>query len=280
MTKKRVFQQPFKYKKRLGQNFLYQKNIILQIISKINPLPDDIVLEIGAGSGYLTQELAGKVKKLYAVEIDKEAFAILEEKFNGRDDITLINADFMELDICKLIPNPKSKMPNLKVIGNIPYYITTPIIEKLIENRDIIGKAYITVQKEMADRITAKESSKIYGSLSVFVQFYADAKTLLKINRGNFFPVPDVDSALIELDFSKKNKIQVKDDQLFFKIVHAGFSQRRKMLIKNLKRELGTGNWELEEAFKAIGIGEKARAEDISILNFAKLSDILYNKIS
>jgi len=269
----------FRYKKRLGQNFLYQRNIILQIISKINLSPDDIFLEIGAGSGYLTQELAGKVKKLFAVEIDKEAFAILEEKFKDKSNVQLINADFMELDLRKIMPIADCQMPNIKIVGNIPYYITTPIIEKLIENKDIVEKAYLTVQKEVADRITAKEGSKIYGSLSVFVQFYADARMLLKINRGNFFPVPDVDSALIGLDFKKKNSIQVKDEQLFFKIVHAGFSQRRKMLIKNLKRELGTENWELEEAFKAIGIGEKARAEDISILNFAKLSDILYNKI-
>ncbi len=270
----------FKYKKRLGQNFLYQKNIILQIISKINPSPEDVMLEIGAGSGYLTQELAGKIKKLYAVEIDKEAFAILEEKFKGRDDIDLINADFMKLDIRKIISNSGFRIPNLKVIGNIPYYITAPIIEKLIENRDVVGKAYLTVQKEVGDRITAKEKSKIYGSLSIFVQFYSDAKILFRINRGNFFPVPDVDSALIEIDFDKKEKIQVKDEQVFFKIVRAGFSQRRKMFIKNLKREFKINEEEIKAALNHLRIDGKARAEDISILNFAKLSDILYNKIS
>lgn len=246
--------------------------------SIINAQKDETVLEIGPGAGALTKELLKTAGKVIAVELDPEAITRLKEKLGEPPNLEIINADFLELDLAEVcVPRIPHTVPRIKVIGNIPYYITAPIIEKLIDNKRLISKAWLTVQKEVGDRMAAPEGSKIYGSLSVFCQFHANVKRLLKIDRTSFFPVPDVDSAFMELDFSGKKPVQVKDDRFFFRIVHAGFSQRRKMLINNVKRDTGIGVREVQEAFKAAGIDEKARAEVVSIINFAKLSDVLYN---
>lgn len=272
----KIKKEKFHYKKRLGQNFLHQKEKVLQIIEMIAPANDETYIEIGAGTGFLTLELVDKVKKLHAIEIDKEAYNILQTKFVGKENIELINADVMQCDI-KTFVGPQALEKKIKVIGNIPYYITTPIIEKLIENKELISKAYLMVQKEVAERITAKEGSKIYGSLSIFCQYYADCKVLLKINKENFVPVPEVDSAFIEIDFEKKEPVKVINEEFFFKVTRGGFTQRRKMLMNNLKRTLEINEVVLKKAFELAGIDIKARAEAVSILSFAKLADLLYN---
>ncbi len=264
----------FNYKKRLGQNFLHQKNKVLEIIEKVAPSANETWIEIGAGSGFLTQELVDKVKKLHAIEIDREAFEVLKSKFSDKQNLDLINADIMQSDLKAIAGEHAGK---IKVVGNIPYYITTPIIEKLISGRDFISRAYLMVQKEVADRITAKEGSKTYGSLSIFCQYYADCKVLLRIDRGNFVPVPDVDSAFIELNFEKKEPVPVKNEEFFFKITRGAFTQRRKMLMNNLKRVLELDEETIKKAFEAAGIDLKTRAEAVSILGFAKLADLLYN---
>lgn len=267
----------FRYKKHLGQNFLHNTSKIGQMASIINAQPDETIIEIGPGAGALTKELIKTAGKVIAVELDAEAIDRLKEKIGEPANLEVINYDFLKLDLAIIhskIQNPNSKM---KVVGNIPYYITAPIIEKLIENKRLISKTWLTVQKEVGDRMAAPEGSKTYGSLSVFCQFHANVKKLLKIDRKSFFPIPDVDSSFMELDFSGKKPVDVKDDKFFFRIMHAGFSQRRKMLINNVKRELNIGTDEALSAFKQAGIDEKARAEDISILDFAKLADVLYN---
>ncbi len=264
----------FRYKKHFGQNFLHNTSKTGQMASIINPQPGETVIEIGPGAGALTKELLKTAGKVIAIEIDKEAIVKLGEKLGEQPNLEVVNADFLEFDLQSKIQNLKSK---IKVIGNIPYYITIPIIEKLIDNKRLIARAYLTVQKEVADRMAAKEGSKIYGSLSVFCQFHADVKKLLKIDKKSFFPVPKVDSAFVELDFDKKEPIKVKDADMFTKLYRAGFNQRRKTLINNVKRVTGCGVRELQEAFNAAGIDEKARAEDVSIINFAKLADVLYN---
>lgn len=266
----------FNYKKRLGQNFLHKKDKVLQIIEKIAPAADETYIEIGPGTGFLTMELVDKVKKLHAVEIDREAFDVLKAKFANKTNLDLINGDIMFSDL-QAIAGPQPDGKKIKVIGNIPYYITTPIIEKLIENRDFVSRAYLMVQKEVAERITAKEGSKIYGSLSIFCQYFADCRVLLDIDRSNFVPAPDVDSAFIELNFEKKEKISVKNEEFFFKVTRGGFVQRRKMLLNNIKRELGIDDAVLRKAFEMAGIDDKIRAEQVSILAFAKLADLLYN---
>jgi 16S rRNA (adenine1518-N6/adenine1519-N6)-dimethyltransferase len=271
----------FRYKKHLGQNFLHNQATLKHMIEKVDPKPEDSFIEIGPGSGNLTKHLVESAGRVLAIELDPEAIVLLKEKIGDNPKFVVINADFMEVDLKSLIAEHRLLDDNnkkIKVIGNIPYYITTPIIEKLIQNRSLVSKVYLTMQKEVADRIVAKEGSKIYGSLSVFCQFYADCKMVLKLAAGNFFPVPDVDSAFIELDFEKKEAVIVKNEEFFFKVMHAGFGQRRKMFMSNLKRELKLDETVLKDAFKASGIDEKARAETVPVLGFAKLSDLLYNQ--
>jgi len=271
----------FRYKKHLGQNFLHNTSKIGQMAAIIDAKPDETVIEIGPGAGALTKELIKTAGKVIAVELDPEAIDRLKEKIGEPANLEIINYDFLKLDLPALYsthnPQPSTR---LKVVGNIPYYITAPIIEKLIDNKRLISKAWLTVQKEVGDRMAAPEGSKTYGSLSVFCQFNSKVKKLLKIDRKSFFPVPDVDSAFMELDFSGKKPVDVKDDKFFFRIMHAGFSQRRKMFINNIKRELDITADAALAAFKQAGIDEKARAEDVSILNFAKLSDVLYNNLN
>ena len=163
------------------------------------------------------------------------------------------------------------------ILTRSPYYITTPIIEKVIESRKYIKDMFLTVQKEVAERIAAPEGSKTYGSLSVFVQFHADAEYLFKIGRKAFFPVPKVDSAFIKISF-KDNKIKVKDKKTFFKLVRGGFNQRRKTLANNMKRIFGVNNEKAVKVLEKAGLDGKIRAENVSILDFAKISDLLYNK--
>jgi 16S rRNA (adenine1518-N6/adenine1519-N6)-dimethyltransferase len=259
---------------------LHNTSKIGQMASIINAGPEDVIIEIGPGAGALTKELIKTAGKVIAVEIDKEAIAKLREKLGEPANLEIINEDFLEFDLKALrVPSSEFRVPSFKIIGNIPYYITAPIIEKLIDNKNLISKAWLTVQKEVADRMAAAEGSKTYGSLSVFCQFHADVKKALKIDRKSFFPVPKVDSAFVEMDFNKKEPVLVKDEKTFTRLYRAGFNQRRKMLINNVKRVTGCGARELQEAFKAVGINEKARAEDVSILKFAELSNVLYNTI-
>jgi 16S rRNA (adenine1518-N6/adenine1519-N6)-dimethyltransferase len=268
----------FRYKKHLGQNFIHNTSKIGQMASIIGAKPDETVIEIGPGAGALTKELIKTAGKVIAVELDPEAIDRLKEKIGEPANLEIINYDFLKLDLADVCVNRTSHPESrIKVVGNIPYYITAPIIEKLIENKRLISKAWMTVQKEVGDRMAAPEGSKTFGSLSVFCQFHANVKRLLKIDRKSFFPIPEVDSSFMELDFTGKKPTDVKDEKFFFKIVHAGFSQRRKMFINNVKRNTGIGVQEAQEAFRAAGIDEKARAEDVSIIKFAELSDVLYN---
>ena len=206
------------------------------------------------------------------MELDREAIEKLKERTLDKDNIEIVHGDFLEQDLRRFYSGQK-----LKIIGNIPYYITAPIIEKLIENRDIIDKAWLTVQKEVAERIVSKEGSKVYGSLSIFVQYYADASLVFKIGRKAFFPVPDVDSAFIELDFNKKKPLDIKDEKIFFRLTRSGFGQRRKMLSNNIKREFKFDAVQIKKLLKAAGIAENARAEDVSVEKFAVLSNSIQN---
>jgi 16S rRNA (adenine1518-N6/adenine1519-N6)-dimethyltransferase len=242
--------------------------------SLIDLKPGETIIEIGPGAGALTQRLLTAAGKVIAVEIDTEAIARLKEKIGEPENLSVINADFLEFDLASVIP-PGTRV---KVVGNIPYYITTPIIEKLIEHKNMLSKAFLTVQREVGERMAAKEGSKIFGSLSVFCQYHADVKMLLKIDRKSFFPIPNVDSAFVSMDFAKTPMYDVINEELFFKISRAGFGQRRKMFINNLKNSLKIENDKLTVAFRAAGIDEKARAETVPIIKFAELCNVLYNE--
>lgn len=247
-------------KKSLGQNFLIDKNIVKKIIEALTLSPADTILEIGSGKGEITSLIASRVNKIYALELDVRLKDILEEQLKGNDNARVIIQDILKLDLDKLLAS-KDK---IKVFGNIPYYISSPIIEYLIRHRRHIGKAFITVQKEFAKRVVASPGSKDYGSLSFFVQYYCLPEIVFHINKGCFYPVPKVDSSLLSLSFRVQPAVYVKDEELFFRLIRSAFNQRRKTLKNSLK---GIANTE------EIGDFINHRPEDLSLEDFASLAN-------
>ncbi len=252
-------------KKSLGQNFLTDKNIINRLSDLIGK--EEIVLEIGAGQGAVTFELAKNVGRLYAIELDKRCLEFLEHEIKKRDihNIFLINADILDFDLDSL--NEK----NIVVLGNLPYYIINPICMKLLENYKKIKRAIIMVQKEVADRWTAKPGSKIYGKTSVFVNMYCDIKNMFTVKPSCFYPAPKVSSAVVEMKFYNEPKYKLNDEELFNKIVKACFGKRRKQIVNSLQ-DLGIGRQEVLDTLKKAGLDENLRAEDLSGEDYAALS--------
>jgi len=263
----------FRYKKGLGQNFLHDTVKIERMISAINPDKGDVFLEIGPGSGNLTKRLAPKVKKIFAVELDTEAIDKLKNAAGGSDNLEIINADILETDLRHFVP----KNVKLRVIGNIPYYITTPIIEKIIAGKKDIADFYLTVQKEVGERMSAEAGSKTYGSLSVYCQYHSDVKYEFTIGRKAFFPIPDVDSAFISMKFEKKEPFDVKNEEIFFKLTRGGFEQRRKMLGNNIKRVFGLNDALVKDILEKCGVSVNARAEEVTIGQFAMISNMIFS---
>lgn len=258
-----------KPKKNLGQNFLVDGNIQRKIIAACSLQPKDNILEIGAGSGLLTGLLAAKAASVYALEIDAQLTRILKEKFSNYKNIKIINQDILKFNFKRYFSVFVNKP---KVIGNIPYYITTPIIEYLIKQRANISTIFLTVQKEFAKRITASTGSKDYGSFSCFVQYYFKPKALFFIKKGCFRPMPKVDSCFLELKVREKPEVKVKDEKLLFRVIRLAFNQRRKALRNSLKRIIAQKN--LEQFFKKYRhLSVNARAEELSLADFANLLD-------
>jgi 16S rRNA (adenine1518-N6/adenine1519-N6)-dimethyltransferase len=256
-------------KKSLGQNFLTDKNIQGKIIDACALASSDCVLEIGPGRGELTALIAERVNKLYAVEIDSRLCAGLKERLKGYRGARIINADILETNLKKYAPE---KAVKIKVVGNIPYYITTPIIGHLFKFRDRIKNIFLTVQKEFAGRIAASPGSGDYSSFSCFVQYYAKARILFVIKKNCFSPRPKVDSAFLSLEIKEEPDIAVKDEARFFKIIRQAFNQRRKILRNSLRGLVPAGD--LEFFFVKYNINSKIRPEDLSLREFADLSNI------
>lgn len=259
----------FKHKKKYGQNFLTEQNDVLEKIievSKVNS--EDSVLEIGPGEGALSELLLEKSKKLTCVEIDTDLERILRKKFNENPKFTLIMGDVLELDIKKDIGE------KVKVVANIPYYITSPIINKLIEAREFIDEIYIMVQKEVAERICAK-SGKERSVLTLSVEYFGDAEYLFTIPKNFFVPPPKVDSAFMSIKLRKDNYIEkIVDESKFFKYAKASFSNKRKNIINNLS-SLGHNKEELRKLLEVNNIDTNKRAESFSIDEFIKLIQII-----
>jgi len=257
-----------KPKKKLGQNFLFDKNIQAKIISACNFSDADTVLEIGPGTGAFTALIAERVKKLIAVEFDKNLAAQLKDELARHGNLILIEGDILGFDFRNYFSKTQAK---IKVFGNIPYYITTPIIEYLLENADKISEIYLTVQKEFARRATAREGGKEYGSLSCFVQYYSRTQILFDIKRTSFRPAPKVDSSFIKIMPLKRAGLSREEEDLLFKIIRNAFQQRRKIFVNSIERIV---NPELtKEFFTVKNISQKSRPEDISLdtyLDFAK----------
>jgi len=255
-----------KPKKSLGQNFLVDKNIQKKIIVYLEIKPDDIILEIGAGRGELTNLIAKEAEKVYALEIDNYLCGILKDNLKVYSNVEIINRDILKFNLRAYFRNLKQ---NLKVFGNIPYYISSPIIEHLFNYRNKIESIFITVQKEFAKRVTAIPGSKEYGSLSCFVQYYANPKIILNIKKTSFSPVPKVDSSLLRMDIRRKLPLKKEQEELFFKIVRAAFNKRRKTLRNSLDGIVSSEK--LKEFFDKFGIDANTRPEDFSQQDFFNL---------
>ncbi|MDD5692441.1 MAG: 16S rRNA (adenine(1518)-N(6)/adenine(1519)-N(6))-dimethyltransferase RsmA [Candidatus Omnitrophica bacterium] len=259
-----------KPKKRLGQNFLKDKNIQRKIIRSCALSGEDIVLEIGAGLGDLTNQLALAAKDVYALEIDRNLIPELEKNTTSLANCRVIKADILEFDINKFIRENKITQ-KIKVIANIPYYISSPIIERLIQYRAGISKIFLTVQKEFGRRVAASPGGKEYGSFSCFSQYYLKPKILFEIKKNSFFPAPKVDSCFLSLEVREKPAVQVEDEEKFFKLLRAAFNQRRKTLRNSLEGIVEPES--LKEFLDSAGIDVNARPEMFSLSQFADLSN-------
>jgi len=255
--------------KRFGQNYLVDKNIIKKIIEEFKPDSEDVVLEIGPGTGALTAELVNKVKRFVAVEIDKRAVKQLKEKFPS---LEIINKDFLEVNLSEFV----NKNKKLRIIGNIPYNITSPILFKLINERKFVEDALLMVQYEVAKRITAEKGTKDYGILSVLLNYFAQTKLCFKISPNVFYPKPKVYSAIIKIKFSEEEQKEI-DDDLFIKVVKAAFGNRRKVLKNSLSNSIfRTINFTNNESLTNL---LARRAEDLSIKDFVQLYEFIKSQL-
>jgi len=261
----------FRPKKKMGQNFLVDNNIKENII---NALPLDegkTVLEIGPGFGVMTLLLADKCERLFAVEKDPRICAMMEPIFKQKPNIELINDYILEVDI----PALKGDEERILVFGNVPYYISSPIIQKMIDHRQSVEALYMVVQEEFADRVVSSPGTKVYGSLSCYCQYYTSAKKIFRIKKGCFMPRPKVDSCLIGLEMLDEPSVKVDDENLMFKIIRAAFSQRRKQIINPLSstdfNQINKCGW--KQIFSSCNIDTSNRAENLSLSDYAKLSD-------
>ena len=260
--------------KRLGENYLIDGNVKNKIMGSAGIDKDDIILEIGPGFGALTVDLASTGAKVFAVEKDRKACEILKEIVNGDlKDLKIFNGDILEFSIEDKISPAK----RLKVFGNLPYYITTPILEYLISNRRFITLMLIVVQKEVADRVLAVAGSEDYGSLSCFIQYHCKVSYLHTIKRTSFYPVPEVDSSLLKLEVLNKPSVKVGDERLLFKIIRGAFNQRRKTILNSLSRTevLDLPKERLLQVLEKNGIDPLSRPEDLSLEAFARLTNTL-----
>lgn len=267
----------FAFQKKFGQNFLIDTHVLERIIDEAGITPDDFVLEIGPGIGTMTQYLACAAREVVAVEIDKVLIPILEgDTLKAFDNVTVINEDILKVDINKLVEEKNGGRP-IKVVANLPYYITTPIIMGLFESHVPIESITIMVQKEVADRMQTGPGNKDYGALSLAVQYYADPYIVANVPPNCFMPRPKVGSAVIRLERYENPPVTVEDEKLMFRLIRASFNQRRKTLANGLKNspELDYTKEEIEAAIEALGRGASIRGEALTLEEFAKLADLL-----
>ena len=259
--------------KRFGENYLIDRNIKDKIIGEAGIVKTDTVLEIGPGLGALTIDLAESGASVFAVEKDPKAFRILQDLvFERYPNLRLFNGDILKFDIKKMIPSKK-----IKVTGSLPYYITTPIIEYIVERGDIIDSALVVMQKEVAGRLKALPGTEDYGSLSCFAQYYTKPEYLHTIKRTSFYPVPEVDSSLMRLTMREAPPVKVADEGLFFKIIRGSFNQRRKSIINSLSREavLGIEKTKLAGILRMAGVDPASRPEGLSLSDFASVANAI-----
>ena len=268
----------FHFQKKYGQNFLIDTSVLARIIKAAQISTEDCVLEIGPGIGTMTQYLAETAGKVVAVEIDKALIPILEETLGPYENVTVLQGDILKVNIGELAEKYHKGKP-LKVVANLPYYITTPIIMGLFEKKVPLDSITVMVQKEVAERMRAKPGTKDYGALSLAVQYYAVPQIVANVPPNCFMPRPAVGSAVVKLTCFEKPPVEVKSERFLFALIRAAFNQRRKMLINALT---GAGGIDvtkdrITEALEKLGIQETIRGEKLSLAEFAGLADMLYN---
>lgn len=262
----------FNFSKNLGQNFLVDKNIIDDIIEGSNITEEDLVIEIGPGVGVLTAEAAQRAAKVVAVEIDINLIPILEETLAEYDNVTVINRDILKTDLKELV-NEYGTGGGVKIIGNLPYYITTPIIMKILEEDVKADSITIMMQKEVADRLKASPGNKTYGAISAAVQYYCTVQQIATAPKEVFVPRPKVDSAVLRLDVRKEPPVEVADKAMFFKCIKSGFEQRRKTLLNSLTGVAGLAKDDIKQVLENAGIESVRRIETLDMQELADLSN-------
>ena len=266
----------FNFQKKFGQNFLIDTTVLDRIISSAEITKEDCVLEIGPGIGTMTQYLAERAGSVVAVEIDKALIPILEETLQDYDNVTVINDDILKVDINRLVEEKNGGRP-IKVVANLPYYITTPIIMGLFESRVPLKSITIMVQKEVADRMQVGPGTKDYGALSLAVQYYAKPEIVAIVPPNCFIPRPNVASAVIRLTCHEKKPVEVKDEKGMFALIRASFNQRRKTLANSLSnaQNLSLTREQVTEALESMQLSPTIRGEALTLEQFAALADIL-----
>ncbi|WP_121610374.1 16S rRNA (adenine(1518)-N(6)/adenine(1519)-N(6))-dimethyltransferase RsmA [Mesobacillus foraminis] len=278
-TKEILEKYGFSFKKSLGQNFLIDTNILNRIVDHAGLTDETAAIEIGPGIGALTEQLARRSKKVVAFEIDQRLLPILQDTLSPYQNVKIIHKDILKADVHEMISQELAEFKDIMVVANLPYYVTTPIIMKLLEEKLPIRGIVGMLQKEVADRIAARPGTKEYGSLSIAIQYYTKAETVMVVPKTVFMPQPNVDSAVIRLTIREEPAVKVKDESFFFQVTRASFAQRRKTILNNLTSQLPDGKQKKEEivsALKEAGIEESRRGETLSLEEFGLLSDALY----
>ncbi|MBD5444597.1 MAG: 16S rRNA (adenine(1518)-N(6)/adenine(1519)-N(6))-dimethyltransferase RsmA [Lachnospiraceae bacterium] len=263
----------FNFQKKFGQNFLIDKNILEKIVDAAQIEDTDCVLEIGPGIGTMTQYLASRARSVIAVEIDKNLIPILQDTLSAYDNVKVLNKDILKVDINRIVEEENENKP-IKIVANLPYYITTPIIMQLFESHIAIKSITVMVQKEVADRMQASPGSKDYGALSLAVQYYAVPEIITKVPASCFMPKPNVDSTVIRLTSYEKPRLEHKEEAYLFAVIRASFNQRRKTLVNGLSNvsDLGISKEDVKAVLGQMGISETVRGETFELQRFIELA--------
>ncbi|WP_234123427.1 16S rRNA (adenine(1518)-N(6)/adenine(1519)-N(6))-dimethyltransferase RsmA [Clostridium hydrogenum] len=264
----------FKFSKSLGQNFLTDSSVLEDIVNSAEISKEDFVIEIGPGVGTLTKKLIEKAKYVCAIEIDSTLLPIIQEEIGEVSNFRIINSDALKLDFNEIIGNEKS----VKLVANLPYYVTTPIISKLLNGEYNFKSLTVMIQKEVADRINAAPNCKEYGALSILVQYYCNTSIVRVVKPSCFVPQPKVDSTVIKLDKLENPRVKVHDTKLFFRVVRDAFNMRRKTLW-NAMKQLGISSDNMISVFERAEVDPKRRGETLSIEEFARLADEIHKEL-
>lgn len=265
----------FTFSKALGQNFLINPDVCPQMAESLSADENTGVLEVGPGIGVLTKELCRVAGKVVSVELDKRLFPVLDETLAEFDNLEIINADVMKIDLNKLIEEKFSGCSSVKVCANLPYYITSPVIMTLLESKLPVDEIVVMVQKEAGERLCAEVGSRMAGAVTVAVNYYADSEILFDVNRDSFMPSPKVDSVVIRLTVRKKSKFEVSNEKKFFSLVKCAFSQRRKTALNSISNTMGVPKDKISAVFTELGLDTNIRAEKLTMDNFINIADRL-----